>query len=312
MVARFFLGEIMNNLRFGLCCVFKEQEIKFKTTTVTHILKLDRKNALKKLSDLCLHNANTLIRAIDYCKNNNIGCFRINSSMLPVKTHAGAGYKIEDLPEHKQIIETFVRAGDFAKENNIRTTFHPDQFVVLNSKNPKVIDNSIADIECHREIAEWVNADVINIHAGGRFDGKEEALNNFCANFNRLSDSAKKMLTIENDDVSYSPSDLLPICNKLRIPLVYDIHHHKCNSDSLTPEEATDLSIQTWNREPLFHISSPLEGYENSNRRSHHDYINIEDFPSYWKDKKLTIEVEAKAKESAVLKLMNEIAFSCC
>ena len=38
----------------------------------------------------------------------------------------------------------------------------------------------------------------------------------------------------------------------------------------------------------------------------------LQDFPSFWKDKKLTIEVEAKAKESAVLKLMNELALSCC
>lgn len=298
----------MNNLRFGLCCVFKEQDIKFKTTTVTHILKLDRKDALKKISDLCLHNANALMQALIYCNQNKIGSFRINSSMLPVKTHEQAGYKIEELPEHKLISETFVKAGQYAKENGIRTTFHPDQFVVLNSKNPKTVQNSINDIECHNELAEMVNADVINIHAGGRFESKTESLKLFSSNFQKLSDSAKSRLTLENDDVSYTPSDLLPLCHDLKIPLVYDIHHHKCNHDDYTPEQITEIATKTWNREPLFHISSPIEGYQMSNRRSHHDFIDINDFPNYWKSMTITVEVEAKAKETAIFKLMQELS----
>jgi UV DNA damage endonuclease len=300
----------MNNLRFGLCCVFKEQDIKFKTTTVTHILKLERKEALKKISDLCIHNANMLIKALDYCKNNNIGSFRINSSMLPVKTHEKAGYKIEDLPDHKEIVSTFLKAGSFASQNEIRTTFHPDQFVVLNSKSDKTIENSIKDIECHNEIADWVNADVINIHAGGRFDSKESSLKVFSDNFKRLSESAKKKLTLENDDVSYTPQDLIPVCKSLQIPLVYDIHHHKCNPDSFEPEIMTQMAIETWDREPLFHISSPIESYDLPSRRSHHDYIDVNDFPSYWKNLKATVEVEAKAKESAVHKLISDLRTS--
>ncbi len=48
----------------------------------------------------------------------------------------------------------------------MRTTFHPDQFVIPNSPNPDVVKKSIAELEYKAQVARWVNADVINIHAG--------------------------------------------------------------------------------------------------------------------------------------------------
>lgn len=37
--------------------------------------------------------------------------------------------------------------------------------------------------------------------------------------------------------------------------------------------------------------------------RRHHDFIQPEDFPTAWRGLQLTVEVEAKAKELAVLRL---------
>ena len=71
--------------------------------------------------------------------------------------------------------------------------------------------------------------------------------------------------------------------------------------------EAIDLTLNTWNREPLFHISSPINGWKSKDIRPHHGYININDFPKYWRNLDATVEVEAKAKELAVLKLQREI-----
>lgn len=295
------------NIRFGLCCVFLHEPIKFRSTTVTHILKLDRQEALKKISALCLENTKSLMEALIFCKKNNIGCFRINSRILPIKTHPQAGYKIEELPDYKEIISAFVKAGQYAKDNDVRTTFHPDQFVLLNSIYPDVNEASIKEIEYQSEVAEWVGADVVNIHGGSAVNGKEEALKLFAHNFSKLSYRARKLLTVENDDVSYTPSDLLPLCDNIGIPLVYDVHHHRCNPDEFSCSEATDLAIKTWNREPLFHISSPISGYDHLDERSHHDYINASDFPRFWLEQKITVEVEAKAKEVAIAKLISEL-----
>lgn len=294
-------------LRFGLCCIFREQPIKFRTTTVTAISKMNRNDAEIKLSALCSTNADSLMEAINFCIGNKIGCFRVTSRILPIKTHDIHGYNLIDLPNGEAILEKFRDCGKFAAKNNIRLCFHPDQFVVLNSQKPEVVENSLKEFEYQAEVAEWIGADVVNIHAGGVFGSKSTALAEFAKNINRLSDRARTRLTVENDDKNYHVSDLLPICRSEGIGLVYDGHHHRCNQDELSIEEATTEAISTWNREPLFHISSPIGGWEGKNPQQHHDFIDVCDFPDCWKDLDLTVEVEAKAKEVAILQLMESL-----
>ena len=296
-----------NEFRLGLVCIFRKEPIKFRRTTAKYLKKLTKNERLKKLSDICWKNAISLQKALEFCSNNAIGDFRVNSQILPLKTHPEVGYDIQTLCNGADIVAKFEECGDYAKRQGLRVTFHPDQFVVLSSNNPKVRNNSIKEIDYQAEVSEWINADVINIHGGGRYDSKSKALKRLSHSFERLSSAAKERLTIENDDYIYSPLDLIPVCKKLRIPFVYDVHHHRCLTDKMSIEEATVAAIDTWNREPLFHISSPKNGWNHLNCRPHHDYINIEDFPSCWKDKKLTIEVEAKSKELAVLKLKKDL-----
>jgi UV DNA damage endonuclease len=88
---------------------------------------------------------------------------------------------------------------------------------------------------------------------------------------------------------------------------VYDVHHHRCNPDGLSVEQATKKALATWNREPMFHLSSPLEGWEGPKPERHHDFIDVTDFPDCWRRRKLTVEVEAKAKEVAVAKLLTDL-----
>ena len=126
-------------------------------------------------------------------------------------------------------------------------------------------------------------------------------------NLKRLSRRARKLLTVENDDKTYTPADLLPICRATGIPLVYDVHHHRCNPDGLSVEEATEQAIGTWDRKPLFHISSPIDGWKGPKPGRHHDFIDLTDFPNCWLNLDVTVEVEAKAKEVAVLKLQAEL-----
>jgi UV DNA damage endonuclease len=302
---------IMNNdssIRLGLCCIFKNQPIKFRNTTVKAISSMGRDAAMTKLAGLCLANADALLASLQFCARNGIGCFRINSQILPVKTHAECGYDVCDLPDGDEIIQRFKLCGEFASDHDIRTCFHPDQFVVLNSPRILVVDRSIAELEYQAEVAEWVGADVVNIHGGGAYGDKPDALARFAHNLSRLSDRARSRLTVENDDVTYTPSDLLPLCRAEGIPLVYDVHHHRCNQDDLSVQEATEQAIGTWDRQPMFHISSPIEGWKGPKPQRHHDFIDVQDFPDCWRDLTLTVEVEAKGKEVAVLKLKKQLA----
>lgn len=83
-------------MRLGLCCMFRDQPIKFVTTTVAAIGKMKRRDALAKLSRLCLENADALMASLHFCAANGIGCFRINSQILPIKTHPRCGYEIKE------------------------------------------------------------------------------------------------------------------------------------------------------------------------------------------------------------------------
>lgn len=299
------LGEAM--IRLGLCCMFRDQPIKFVTTTATAINKMKRPDALAKLSRLCLENADALLVALQYCADNSIGCFRVNSQILPIKTHPACGYSVGDLPDGDEIVRRFKECGTFVTKHKLRTCFHPDQFVVMNSPRLDVVEKSVQELEYQAEVAEWIGADVINIHGGGAYGDKPKALADFARNLDRLSSSVRSRLTIENDDKTYTPADLLPLCKATGIPLVYDVHHHRCHPDDLSVEQATKKALATWDREPMFHLSSPIEGWDGPKPERHHDFIDVNDFPDCWRRKKITVEVEAKAKEVAVEKLAMDL-----
>jgi UV DNA damage endonuclease len=226
---------------------------------------------------------------------------------MPLRTHPKHGYEINELPGANEIRAVLERCRLLASRKDIRTTFHPDQFVVLNSPGPEVVTSSIGELEHHGEMAELVGADVINVHAGGVYGDKEAALDRLASGIDRLSSRVRDRLTLENDDKSYTPLDLLPFCWREQIPLVYDVHHHRCLPDGFSCKEATEMAISTWNREPLFHLSSPILGWKGPTPERHHDFVDAGDFPAEWLGIPVTVEIEAKAKELAVLRLINEL-----
>jgi len=294
--------------RLGLCSQFVRAPIRFLTTTAAALGRLPRRRQLERLAKICAANADALLEALRYCVAHDIGSFRILSPILPLKTHPKVGYRIEDLPGVDAIVAAFRRSGAFARDHDIRTGFHPDPFVVLNSPETDIVRRAVADIESQAEIAEWVNADTINIHGGGAYGDRPAALGRFVRNVERLSERARARLTVENDDRVFTPADLLPVCRAAELPLVYDAHHHRCLPDGMSVEEATAAAVTTWNREPLFHLSSPIAGWRGPDPRRHHDYIDPRDFPAAWRNRPITVELEAKAKELAVERLRRALA----
>ena len=300
-------------IRFGLCCLFIDEPIKFRTITATTLSALPRKRRLERVSQICLHNAESLLDAVHTVDRLGIGAFRILSPFFPRYTHPEMGYTLDVLPDAKGITAALKRINTFRRSHDIRLSFHPDQFVVLNSPREDVVRKSVAEIEYQAVLAKALGAEVINIHVGGAYGDKAESLKRFAHNFDRLSVQARKRLTLENDDSLFTPADILPLCRDLRIPLVYDVHHHRCNPDHFSVDEATARAMETWlhrKQEPHFHISSPKYGWKAHNPKPHADYIDPSDIPDAWREiGPVTLDVEAKAKEKAVLKLKAEWPF---
>lgn len=297
-----------SSLRLGLCCLFAAEPIKFRTTTATAMLRLPKQDRLARVAELCRANAESLLAALEFCASHGIGAFRINSQILPIKTHPEAGYAIDELPGAADIVARFRECGRVARAHGLRLSFHPDQFVVLNSPNPRTLSHSLAELDYQAEVAEWVGADTINLHGGGGYGDKPSALVALRRTIERLPEQVLTRLTLENDDKVYTPADLLPVCADTGVPLVYDVHHHRCLPDGQSVAEATERARTTWRREPLFHISSPIAGWDGPKPARHHDYIDPADFPKEWLGWPLTVEVEAKAKELAVARLLAALA----
>ena len=66
---------------------------------------------------------------------------------------------------------------------------------------------------------------VMIIHMGGTFGDKEATLNRFREAYAQLSPNVKQRLVLENDELCYNVDDLMPICQELNIPIIFDYHH---------------------------------------------------------------------------------------
>ena len=108
-----------------------------------------------------------------------------------------------------------------------------------------MVAKSSEELEYRCEVAEWVGTDVVNVHGGEAFGDKQKALADFTHNLKQLSRRARRRLTVENGDTTYTPSNLLSVCRAEGIQLVYDSHHHLCNQNELSIEGATEQAIAT-------------------------------------------------------------------
>jgi UV DNA damage endonuclease len=180
--------------------------------------------------------------------------------------------------------------------------------VVLNSERAPVVQSAVQELELQAAIAQMIGADVIVLHGGGAAGGVPAAVERLERGIALLPPKVRQRLALENDDRCFTPRSLLPLCERSGVPLVYDVHHHRCLDDGLSVEEATERSFATWrDREPYAHISSPRDGWGSPNPRAHADYIDPADFPDAWRGRRMTIDVEAKAKERAVLAIKKEL-----
>lgn len=162
------------------------------------------------------------------------------------------------------------------------------------------------------KLPEQQNRDaVIILHMGGVFGNKQETLDRFRKNYATLSQDIKNRLVLENDDVSWTVHDLLPICEELNIPMVLDYHHHNINFDPNEIREGTldimrlyDRISSIWKKKGItqkMHYSEPTPAaITRHERRKHSGRVQM--LPPC--DPTMDLMIEAKDKEQAVFDLM--------
>ena len=278
------------------------------TTNRTMVKRTFIAKGIDYVSDLVLQNVADLERIIDWNEQNGIKMYRMSSEMFPWATE----YEFEQLKDWQAIHTILQRCGAKATMYKQRLSFHPGPFNVLVSPKENVVLNTIKDLEVHGRIMDAMDLsktpyNKINIHCNGVYGDKIAAMDRFCTNFDRLSNSVKTRLTIENDDKAsmYSVKDLMYIHNKINIPIVFDYHHHQFCTGDLSEENALKLAATTWhNIIPEVHYSESKSLHENNTKikaQAHSDYINA--IPNTY-DVDVDIMVEAKQKDLAIIKFI--------
>ena len=286
-------------MNLGYACI--NMTMGKKVTTNRNMVKRTfQAKGLDYVSELALLNARDIIKILEWNRMNGIKFFRLSSALIPW----GDNIDITQLKDYKEIKFELKKAGDFAKYWGIRITSHPGPFNVLVSPKESVVEKTIADLELHGKVFDMMGLsktpyNKINIHCNGVYGDKIAAMDRFCKNFKRLSNSVRSRLTIENDDKAsmYSVCDLMYIHERIGIPIVFDYHHYKFCSGVLSEDEALEVAASTWPHgiTPVVHYSESKEG---SKPQAHSDYIK--ELPNTY-GINVDIMVEAKAKELAIL-----------
>jgi len=294
----------------GYCCIAlgpNENLSKKEQITINRgmIKKTFESKGLSYVSELTLLNLDDCLKILKYNLKKGIYIYRMSSDMLPCLGF----YKIEDLPRIKVIESKLKAIGDFVKSNGMRVSFHPSHFNIIASENPRVVENSIDELDKHAQIMDIMGLDQttlypINIHIGTTKPSCTEAAERFCQVFPQLSESCRKRLTVENDDSpnQYSVKMLHEmVYQKIGIPIVADSLHHQCFDGGQTWEEALRMAASTWTTRPLCHHSSSKKLFEDSTSKleAHADFL-YEKFESF--DLELDIELECKQKDISLLK----------
>ena len=273
------------------------------TTNRTMIKRTFLEKGLDYVSDCVIQNVADLEKIIDWNEQNGIKMYRMSSDMMPWATE----YDFTQLKDWNEIAIILKRCGDKATQYGQRLSFHPGPFNVLVSPKEAVVQNTINDLEVHGRLMDALGLsktpyNKINIHCNGVYGDKQSAMNRFIDNFKLLSNSVRSRLTIENDDKAsmYSVKDLMYIHNAIKIPIVFDYHHHTFNTGDLSEQEALELAMSTWPEgiTPAVHYSESKEG---SKPQAHSDYI--ERIPETYGNV-VDIMVEAKQKDLSILKFI--------
>ena len=194
-------------VRFGFVAMSVLLENASPSGTVTYksfekLAQQDPEAALNKTRRLASQNLQNTLRILRHCIAHDILVFRFTSKLYPLVTHGS-------VPDWDYLGETrkqLQEIGSNVKEHQMRVTFHPDHFTLLNSPRKEVLLASLLDLEHHCRIFEAMELDPrarLIIHIGGGYKDKEQSLARFAANWERVPEFITSRLTLENDDKTY-------------------------------------------------------------------------------------------------------------
>ncbi|WP_244537332.1 UV DNA damage repair endonuclease UvsE [Methylobacterium pseudosasicola] len=201
-----------------------------------------------------------LDHVLDYLRSKNLDMYRMSSDIAPYATHP-------DMPQfHSMVAESNAELRAFgakARDYDIRLSFHPSQYVLLNAPNPELTRKSIWDLSSQAEMLDRMGLDdeaVMITHVGGVYDDHEASRARWIEGWNLFPEHVRRRLVLENDDLRFSAADVLWIHERTGVRLIFDYQHFWClNPERLDIRETFERFLATWPAgvRPKMHFSSP-------------------------------------------------------
>jgi UV DNA damage endonuclease len=287
--------------RLGLVCITHSDAVRYKTVTRKRLLQFDVVEQKRILREVYAANLSRLNAALDFCVRAGLSLYRMTSGLFPFADDEAGADVLEEFREEVAAV------GERATELGIRLVLHPDQFVVLSSDSPQTVANSVKILETHARVMDMLGLPrspwaLIEIHGGkgGRSDRLVEQIG-------LLPEAVRTRIAFENDEYIYSAREILDVCRRAGVPMVFDAHHHVVHEgldsyDHPSVSEMVDAACETWPVADwqLVHISNGRESF----RDRHHSDL-VERMPAAYA-RVPWIEVEAKHKELAIERLRAE------
>ncbi|KAF9268172.1 UV-endonuclease UvdE [Marasmius fiardii PR-910] len=298
--------------RLGYAClntIMRNKKPASESVFCSRTCRIDsiKKNGIEWVKELGRKNVEDLLKIIQWNEENKIRLFRLSSEMFPFASHPIYGYSLE------YCSPLLAQAGELARRYGHRLTAHPGQFTQLGSPKPNVVEASVRELQYHSEMLDLMGVGsegVLVIHGGGVYEDKTATLGRLRNTIRDvLPKRVKERLVLENDELCYNAEDLLPLCDELDVPLVFDYHHDSINPSSIPPREIVKRANAIFQRRgirPKQHLSEPRPGAVTiMERRAHADRCSS--LPTEMEEEGVSMDVdlmiEAKDKEQAVLEL---------
>ncbi len=197
---------------------------------------------------------------LDYLKKVEIDMYRLSSDLAPYATHP-------DMPQfHDMVAESDAELAAFgrkARDLDIRLSFHPSQFILLNSPDPDLTRKSIWDLSSQAEMLDRMGLGleaVLVTHVGGVYGNREESRARWIQGYEQCPEHVRRRLVLENDDIRFGAGDVLWIHERCGVPCVFDYQHFWClNPEQLDLRPTLERFVRSWPEgvRPKIHFSSP-------------------------------------------------------
>jgi UV DNA damage endonuclease len=259
----------------------------------------------------------------------DVRMYRMASALAPYATHpelTGFDRQVEECAERLAAV------GRRARELDVRLSFHPGQYVVLNSERPDVRTMAARELDLMASLLDAMELGpeaVVVLHVGGAAGGLAAARSRFQQGLEQVGDAGRRRLVIENDDRVFGLADVLELSAATGLRVVWDILHHHCHDPAGMPDdEALAAALATWpdGVVPKIHFSSPKTAVEERRvrdgrrvhtkhvlppLRAHADLVDPIAFEELLRGpaagRAFDVMLEAKAKDLALLRLREQL-----